>query len=160
MPHRGTGIFDGGRRPLRRGVRLALVFAVLLIALPAVAAEHGPSKAPKKEGAVEGPIFVKLPPIVLPVFDSQNKVTRQAGLVLALELTAGKTEADIEPSRRKLYDAFLTDLYALYDQSGSAHRVIEPGLIKQRLQETSDRVLGPGIVHEVLIQQAFERARR
>jgi len=132
----------------------------LLIVLPAVAAEHGPSKAAKKEGTVEGPTFVKLPPIVLPVFNSQNKVTRQAGLVLALELTAGKTEADIEPNRRKLYDAFLTDLYTLYDQAGGANRVIEPSLIKQRLQETSERVLGPGIVHEVLIQQAFERARR
>jgi flagellar FliL protein len=126
-----------------------------------MAADHAESKPPKGgAGAVEGPTFVKLPPIVLPVFNSQNKVTRQAGLVLALELNPGKTEADIEPSRRQLYDAFITDLYSLYDQTGGAGRVIEPGLIKQRLQETSDRVLGPGIVHEVLIQQAFERARR
>jgi len=159
LPHRGIGIFDRGR-PSHRAVRLALAFAVSLIALPAIAADHGQSKPPKKEGAVEGPTFVNLPPIVLPVFNSQNKVTRQAGLVLALELNPGKTEADIEPNRRKLYDAFLTDLYTLYDQAGGANRVIEPGLIKQRLQETSDRVLGPGIVHEVLIQQAFERARR
>jgi flagellar FliL protein len=159
LPHRGTGIFDRGRAS-RRAIRLALAFAVSLIALPAMAADHGQSKPPKGEVAVEGPTFVKLPPIVLPVFDSQNKVTRQAGLVLALELNPGKTEADVEPNRRKLYDAFITDLYTLYDQTGGAGRVIEPGLIKQRLQETSDRVLGPGIVHEVLIQQAFERARR
>jgi flagellar FliL protein len=159
LPHRGTGIFDR-KRASRRVIRLVLAFAVSLIALPAMAVEHGPSKPPKGEGAVEGPTFIKLPPIVLPVFDSQNKVTRQAGLVLALELNPGKTEADIEPNRRKLYDAFLTDLYSIYDQAGSAGRVIEPGVIKQRLQETSDRVLGPGIVHEVLIQQAFERARR
>jgi flagellar FliL protein len=157
LPHRGTGIFDH-RRASRRVIRLVLAFAVSLIALPAMAAEHGQSKPAK--GEVEGPTFVKLPPIVLPVFDGQNKVTRQAGLVLALELSPGKTEADIEPHRRKLYDAFLTDLYSLYDQTGSAGRVIEPGAIKQRLQETSDRVLGPGVVHEVLIQQAFERARR
>jgi flagellar FliL protein len=157
LPHQGTGIFN--RRASRRAIPLAL--AVLLIALPTMAADHAQSKPPKGgAGAVEGPAFVKLPPIVLPVFNSQNKVTRQAGLVLALELNPGKTEADIEPSRRQLYDAFITDLYSLYDQTGGADRVIEPGLIKQRLQDTSDRVLGPGIVHEVLIQQAFERARR
>jgi flagellar FliL protein len=158
LPHRGTGIFD--RRTSRRAIPLVLAAALSLVALSAMAADHAQSKPPKGAGVVEGPTFVKLPPIVLPVFNSQNKVTRQAGLVLALELNPGKTEADIEPNRRQLYDAFITDLYSLYDQTGGAGRVIEPGLIKQRLQETSDRVLGPGIVHEVLIQQAFERARR
>jgi flagellar FliL protein len=159
LPHQGTGIFDRTCAS-RRAIRLVLAFAVSLIALPVMAVDHGQSRPPKGDGAVEGPTFVKLPPIVLPVFNSQNKVTRQAGLVLALELNPGKTEADIEPNRRKLYDAFITDLYSLYDQTGSTGRAIEPGLIKQRLQETSDRLLGPGIVHEVLIQQAFERARR
>jgi hypothetical protein len=79
--------------------------------------------------------------------------------VLALELEPGKTEAELEPNRRKLYDAFIADLYDLYDQLGAENRVIDPSVIKQRLFVTSERVLGPGFVHEVLIQQAFERSR-
>jgi hypothetical protein len=150
---RGSGWPRVVRRP---GV---LLLSALLLAVPARAAEHAPKPA-KVEGAENGPTFITLPPIVLPVFNSENKVTRQAGLVLALELEPGKTAADLEPNRLRLRDAFITELYALYDQVGGADRVIESSLIKQRLQETSDRVLGPGIVHAVLIQQAFERGRR
>lgn len=134
-----------------------------MLAGAALAAEHGekkPAKGEKGEPAVEGPAFVKLAPIVLPIFNSENKVTRQAGLVLALELEPGKTAADLEPSERQLRDAFITDLYALYEQTATAEHVIDVALIKQRLQDTSDRILGPGIVHAVLIQQAFERVRR
>lgn len=120
------------------------------------AAAAAPEKGQKGEGAVEGPIYVRMPPIVLPVFVG-NRIARRAGVVLALELEPGKTEAEMEPKRRQLYDAFITDLYALYDQEGGDDRVIDAERIKQRLQETSDRVLGAGFVHEVLIQQAFER---
>ncbi len=136
-----------------------VLLSVLLLAALAQAAEHGERPA-KVEGTVDGPTFVTLAPIVLPIFNKENKVTRQAGLVLALELEPGKTAADLEPKRLRLRDAFITELYALYDQVGGADRVIESSLVKQRLQETSDRILGPGIVHAVLIQQAFERGRR
>jgi hypothetical protein len=120
------------------------------------AAAEAPQKGQTGEGAVEGPTYVRMPPIVLPVFVG-NRIARRAGVVLALELEPGKTEAEMEPKRRKLYDAFITDLYALYDQEGGDDRVIDAERIKQRLQETSDRILGAGFVHEVLIQQAFER---
>ena len=123
---------------------------------PAIAGEHG--KPEKAEGAVEGPVYIKLPAIVLPVYNG-NKVTRQAGLVLTLELVKGKSEADVEPNRRRLTDAFITELYAVYELRGAADRVIDPALVKQTLQGASDRVLGVGVIQQVLIQHAFEGAR-
>ncbi len=160
MPRPVTGITDHENSRSHAVWRAEiLLLSALLLATPVRAAEHG-EKPAKVEGTIDGPTFVTLPPIVLPVFNRENKVTRQAGLVLALELEPGKTPADIEPNRLRLRDAFITELYALYDQVGGADRVIESSLVKQRLQETSDRVLGPGIVHAVLIQQAFERGRR
>jgi flagellar FliL protein len=121
----------------------------------AMAAESG-QKSGNAEGVIQGPAYVRLPPIVLPVFEG-NKITRRAGIVLALELEPGKTEAELEPKRRQLYDAYISDLYALYDQESGTGRVIDAVRIKQRLQSTTDRILGPGFVHEVLIQQAYER---
>jgi len=156
LAHRGTGI-SSGRVAIRLVISLA---AMLLLVAAARAADHGEKKPAKGEGAIEGPAFIKLAPIVLPIFGNDNKVARQAGLVLALELEPGKTAADLEPNQRKLRDAFITDLYTLYDQNAGAEQVVDVALIKQRLQETSERVLGPGIVHAVLIQQAFERGRR
>ena len=138
--------------------RLATGTALLLCVLPLAVAPGRAEEGKPKDGAVAGPVFVNLPPIVLPVF-SGNHVARQAGLVLALELEPGKTEAELEPNRRKLYDAFIADLYALYDELSAENRVIEPQIIKQRLFGTSERILGPGFVHQVLIQQAFERPR-
>lgn len=156
MGQRGTGISSA-----RRAARLVVVLAALLAPAGALlAAEHGEKKPAKGEGAVEGPTFIKMAPIVLPIFNKENKVTRQAGLVLALELEPGKTASDLEPNERKLRDAFITDLYTLFEQTASAEHVIDVALVKDRLQQTSDRVLGPGFVHAVLIQQAFERAKR
>jgi flagellar FliL protein len=134
---------------------LALLLGGALLRVPPVAGEEA---SKKEEGKGEGPTYIKLAPIVLPVIEA-NKVTRQVGLVLALELEPGKTEAEFEPNRRRLYDAFMADLYDLYDQFGGGGRVIEPTVIKQHLFLTSERILGPGFVHEVLIQQAYERTR-
>jgi hypothetical protein len=136
---------------------------LVVLAGSALAADHGekkPAKGEKGEPAIEGPAFIKLAPIVLPIFGKDNKVARQAGLVLALELEPGKTAGDLEPNERKLRDAFITDLYTLFEQTADAEHVIDVALIKQRLQDASERVLGPGVVHAVLIQQAFERAKR
>jgi len=136
---------------------IAAVLLVLLcgVADCAMAAESG-QKPGNAEGVIQGPAYVRLPPIVLPVFEG-NKITRRAGIVLALELEPGKTEAQLEPKRRQLYDAYISDLYALYDEESGTGRVIDAVRIKQRLQSTTDRILGPGFVHEVLIQQAYER---
>jgi flagellar FliL protein len=118
-----------------------------------------PIAARAAEPASNGPVFVKLPPIVLPVFEG-DVVTRQASLVLALELATGKTEDAIAGQQRRLMDAFIADLYAIYEQRQRAERVIEPNVIKPRLLASADRILGPGVVQDVLIQQAFERPRR
>jgi hypothetical protein len=106
-----------------------------------------------------GPTFVNLPAIVLPVFEG-NEVTRQASIVLTLELAKGVSEAVVKGQEPKLVDAFVGDLYQLYEQRAAASRVIDAAEIKPRLQVAADRVLGPGVVAQVLIQQAFERARR
>ena len=155
MRLRDTGISKEGRwRPALAVV--AIVLLLLVGGAGASTAAEAPEKGEKGEGAVQGPTYVRMPPIVLPVFVG-NRIARRAGIVLALELEPGKTEADLEPKRRQLYDAFITDLYALYDEEGGDDRVIDAERIKQRLQDTSDRILGAGYVHEILIQQAFER---
>lgn len=135
---------------------LAAAAAVLLLLSHAMASPaRASSEAPPPPG---GPVFVKLAPIVLPVFNGES-VVRQAGVVLALELEKSRTEADVAPQRPRLMNAFIGDLVELYEQRQGADRVIDAAAIKERLQGTAERVLGPGIVHEVLIQQAFERAR-
>ena len=135
----------------RRHAAAIAISSALLLA-PAEAALGQEKKA-------DGPIFVNLPAIVLPVFEGRD-VTRQASIVLTLELAKGVTEAAVKEQQPRLVDAFLGDLYQLYQQRAAADRVIDPAEIKPKLQQSADRILGAGVVRDVLIQQAFERARR
>ncbi len=69
----------------KRLTAFAAALALLMtLALGALAAEQGKPKE-GKEGAVEGPVFVKMSPITLPIVQG-NKITKTVGLVLALEL--------------------------------------------------------------------------
>ena len=145
---------------MRRSVQWVLGGALLVGVLlgrpcPGIATENGQATG---EGAA-GPVFVQMQPIVLPIVQG-DRVTRTAGVVLSLELVKGKTEADLEPKRVKLRDAFITTLYAYMDQHSEEPRAIDAEAVKRRLEQTSERVLGPGVVRQVLIQQAFERPRR
>jgi flagellar basal body-associated protein FliL len=154
---RNGGIVTSNRKVSSRKVSGAAA-AAGLAALWLLLAAAAPARASSEAAPPAGPVFVKLAPIVLPVFSGES-VVRQAGLVLALELEKNRTEADIEAQRPRLMNAFIGDLVELYEQRQGADRVIDPAAIKERLQGTAERVLGRGIVHEVLIQQAFERAR-
>jgi flagellar basal body-associated protein FliL len=142
-----------GRGSLRRV--LVLCLAVLLAASPALAAEHEGGAAPKPPA---GPVFVKLSPIVLPVIEA-NAVTRQVGILVTLELAEGQSLQTIEPKRRQLRDAFITELYRIYGWRSTADHVVNEALIKASLARAADRVLGAGVVRAVLIGQLLEQER-
>jgi flagellar basal body-associated protein FliL len=132
-----------------------LGLVALLAATPALGADRESGAAPLVPGA---PTFVKLPPIVLPVIEG-NSVTRQVGISVTLELAEGQTLQSIEPQRRQLMDAFITELYRIYGWRSTADHVVNDALIKDRLLRTADRVLGAGVVHAVLIGQLVEQER-
>jgi hypothetical protein len=127
----------------------------LLSLSPALAAEHAetPSAAP-----ADAPVFVNLQPIVLPVIE-RNAVTRQIGILLTLELGAGQTAESIEPKRRQLVDAFVHELYRMYDARSGAGRVVDEDVVKAHLLRTADGVLGSGVVQAILIRQLLEQQR-
>jgi flagellar protein FliL len=149
------------RRRIGGAALAAAVAAMILVVAGGAAAQHAKPNSNKGEKGpvIEGPTFVQMRPIILPIVEG-NRVTRTAGVILVLELEKGKTEAELEPSRTKLVDAFITELYTFIDQHKESPRAIDAAAVKVRLQATSDRILGPGFVHEVLVQQAFERPRK
>jgi flagellar protein FliL len=138
----------------RLGILLAAV-AALVAALPAGAAdrEAGPN------ASIPGvPTFFNIEPIVLPVIEG-NRIPRQVGVLLTLELAEGHTAAEARDKERELTDAFITELYRIYEWRAGDDRVVNERLIKERLQAAADRVLGPGVVHAILIRQLLEEQR-
>ena len=109
--------------------------------------------------AAQGPAFLTLPTLTVPVFEG-NAVARQGSLVLALELEPGRTETDIAPFRPRLMDALLSELTRIFEQRASEERLIDAAALKPKLLDASRRAVGDGMVKDVLVQQAFERRSR
>jgi len=141
-------------RHRRLGILLAAV-AALVAALPAGAADRTAAPNTSIPGV---PAFFNIEPIVLPVIEG-NRIPRQVGVLLTLELAEGHTAAEARDKERELTDAFITELYRIYEWRAGDDRVVNERLIKERLQAAADRVLGPGVVHAILIRQLLEEQR-
>jgi flagellar basal body-associated protein FliL len=148
-----------GFRTLWAWVLLALIAGGSIVAaaraLAAGQEEGAPSKAAPGP-AVSGPVFVKLPLFSIPVIEG-DKVTRQVTVGIALELVEGLKPESLDEKRPAMIDAFFRDLYSMFGQRSQVSRVAVEGSIKQKLGQTAERVLGPGIVRQVLVLQLLER---
>jgi flagellar protein FliL len=142
----------------RRRVMLGALAA--LAALPAAAAEHdgGEGALPDPPLLPGVPDFFNIRPIELPVVEG-NSVTREVGVLLTLELAEGHRKSEAVKKERQITDAFITELYRIYGWRSGAVQVVNEALIKHRLQAAADRVLGPGVVHAILIRQLVEKER-
>src|SRR5262249_44468535 len=138
---------------MRTFSKILSVFAALFFALPARAANR--EAVPEMiEGA---PSYVRFQPIFIPIIQG-DRVTRQIGVTVMLELEKGQEKPPIEEKRLLLNDAFVRDLYAFFQQrSGMPSNDIDEMYLKQRLLKVADGVIGEKAVREVLIQQFFEQ---
>ncbi|HJT05982.1 MAG TPA: hypothetical protein VJ747_03600 [Stellaceae bacterium] len=95
---------------------------------------------------------------MLPVIE-RNAVTRQVGVLLTLELSDGHSAESVEPQRRQLTDAVITELYRVYGWRSTADRIVDETLIKDHVRAAANKVLGEGVVRAVLIRQLMEQER-
>lgn len=101
--------------------------------------------------------FVKLAPMALPVVGNR-RVEQIVGLVVALELAEPKNAGLVEENGLKLTDAFITDLYGALEPSRLGQGgLVDIDQVKGKLVRASNRVLGEGIVKEVLVQMVNQR---
>lgn len=126
---------------------VATALACLSFALPAAA-----DRAAGTALVPGAPHYFRLEPIFIPVIQG-DRVTRQVGLTLMLQLKKGEKEKPIESKRRQLESAFVEDLYAFFAQRADLHHDIDEAYLKHRLLEVADAVIGAKAVKEVLIEQ-------
>ena len=139
----------------RRTVLFAALAGMAVAAAPAFAVDR--EKGVKPPPVADVPDFVDLEPIVLPVIE-RNRVTRQVGVMLTLELFYGRPAQSIDEEKRlRLIDAFVRELHLIYSARSSGDRVVDEGVIKQRLLRTADTVLGKGVVHAILVRRLVEQ---
>jgi hypothetical protein len=140
---------------MRTFSKILSIFIALLSGLPARAANR--EATPEMiEGA---PSYVRFSPIFIPIIEG-DRVTRQVGITLMLELVKGQKRLPIEEKRIQLNDAFMRDLYIFFQQrAGMKSGDIDEMYLKDRLLKVADSVIGAQAVREVLIQQFFEQKK-
>lgn len=132
----------------------ALLFADLLLAMPAAAA----NRDAVPEMVAGAPSYVRFPPIFTPIIQG-DKVTSQMGVTLMLQLKKGEDKEPIEAKQLQLNNAFVEDLYAFFQQHAGVNGGIDEMYLKDRLLKVADKVIGDDAVQEVLVEAMFEEPK-
>lgn len=119
------------------------------------AGEHVKAEKAKKHDAPSS--FVQLDPLILPVIDKDG-VSQVVSLVIVIETSDEKTKAKVANMSPRLKDAFIQDMYgALRQETVMRDGVLQVVAVKNRLHKVSDRVMGDGVVNNVLLQVVQQR---
>ncbi len=103
--------------------------------------------------------FVAMDVLVIPIYQGENAV---ATVQIQLKLEAADVEkgSEIAHMLPRLHDAFLRDLYGFIPRHLRKEERVNVALIKERLQMVGDKVAGPGVIKNILVQALLEQPSR
>jgi len=116
-------------------------------------------KATMKAKPMEPPRFIELPPLNVPLF-VDDKVAGTVMIQLKLETVGAANEAKVNRILPRVNDAFLRELHTFIPRLLQKTKRLDVFILKIRLQMVSDRVVGKGIVSNVLVQSVTNSAKR
>jgi flagellar protein FliL len=103
------------------------------------------------------PVFVNVGPLTVPVLGAE-RIDQFVTLMVALELTDMATAENVRAQAPRLTDAFLTTIYgAIASGKVMSGGVLDVAQVKSKLGDASTKVLGKGMVRDVLIQVVNQR---
>ncbi len=100
--------------------------------------------------------FVRLPPLVVPML-GPSRVVQFVTVVVTVEVVLDK-QPMVQANQTRMTDAFLTTLYgAVEDKSALNGSLVNIPAVKDKLVEAATKVVGPGVVQNVLVQAVTQR---
>jgi flagellar FliL protein len=101
--------------------------------------------------------FVELSPLVLPIVDS-NGVSQVISIVVVIEVKGGTNQTLVLNLQPRLKDAYIQELYGVLNKHAALKGgVVQVDVIKKRLSAISEKVLGEGVIEDVLLQVVQQR---
>lgn len=108
--------------------------------------EHGDSHGDK------GPTYVKMDPLVVPVMDREG-ISQTVSMLITLEVADEEGAKKIEDLKPRVKDAMIQNMYGmLYHASAMENGAVKISYIKERLNQAAVKVMGEGVVKDVLLQ--------
>ena len=160
------GFFAGfGRRFMAAAVAALWLTAAVT---PPAGASSEPG-AEEEEGfddsgfALDSSPYLSMDPFQVPIFQD-NKMRGQLNVVMSLEIAEGESKLEIWKQTAKLRDGYLNSLNYYASNQLNYRKRVNFGLIKRKLQQVTDRLLGQDIAEVVLgqahVQRTTKRKRR
>lgn len=114
-------------------------------------------EAPKKKERTGPPVFVQVGPMIVPVMGAKT-VEQNIMVTVSLEVDDDTIREQVRQQSPRLVDAYVQALYGGIDKGQVIDgQVLNIPALKTKLMETTEKVLGPGVVHDVLIQSVSQR---
>jgi flagellar FliL protein len=122
--------------------------------------EHQAAKEAKAEKGEHGEAkfqYVELDPLILPIVDARG-VSQTVSMIVVLQVPDADAAAEVNQMAPRLKDAYIQDMYGVLNKHAALQGgVVQVGMIKSRLNEISQRVMGEGVVDDVLLQVVQQR---
>jgi flagellar FliL protein len=97
-----------------------------------------------------------MPPFSVPTIREAG-VVGQISLIVTIEVVGTSDKNKLIEKRHHLQSGFLRDLYGIASINNGSGQALQLDTVKKRLKMVADRVLGPGIVKNVLVENAHTR---
>ncbi len=110
-----------------------------------------------EESLVRATRAIKLDPIILPVI-REGQVMLHVTVVVVIELTEAVALEEFRVFSHPLRDSMLSELHGMYASRYVQERGYNLPIVKERLSEAAERVLGAGSVKRVMLKDINKRA--
>lgn len=101
--------------------------------------------------------YVEMDPLILPIVDADG-VSQLVSLVIVLQVHDDEQKAVVESQMPRIKDAYIQDMYGVLNKHVAVKGgVIQVGIIKEKLNIANTKVLGDGVVEDVLLQVVQQR---
>lgn len=102
-------------------------------------------------------VYVNIGPIILPVITEEGP-QQIVTMLVSLEVKDLSTSDKVREKLPRLVDAYMGALYGrLNSKTMIEGKIVDVAFVKSRLMKATERVLGPGMVQDVLIQAVAQR---
>ena len=124
---------------------------------PADHAEEEEKKKEEKPPRVGPPVYAQIGPMIVPLMGAKN-VQQNIMFTVSLEVDDEVTRESVRAQGPRLTDAYVQALYGGLETGQVIDgQILNIPALKAKLQEATDKVLGPDVVHDVLIQSVTQR---
>lgn len=119
--------------------------------------EAGSAEAVEEESLIRATRVLRLDPIILPVI-REGQVMLHVTVVVVIELVKAVPLRELRVFSQPLRDSMLSELHGMYAIRYVQERGYDLPMVRERLSEAAERVLGAGSVNRVMLEDVNKRA--